>query len=309
MTFSVTILGSSAALPTASRHPSAHLLDIHEQYYLVDCGEGTQRRMMRCGVNPLKLNAVFITHLHGDHCYGLFPMLSTMGLTGRRTPLKLFAPEPFGEILREHVRLYDLALPYEVQYEAVDTRRHAMIYENKVMEVWTVPLRHRVPCAGYLFREKTPPLNIRKEAIERYGLGIAQIAAAKRGEDVVLDDGETLPNCDLTYVPYAPRSYAYLSDTTRSARAAELVSGVDLLYHEATFAHADRRTAAKVGHTTALQAAEVASKARVGRLVLGHFSARYKDLDPLLDEARAVFPETFLAEEGRRFDIPRHREP
>lgn len=307
MTFSVTILGSSAALPTFNRHPSAHLLDVHEQYYLVDCGEGTQRRMMRCGVNPLKLNAIFITHLHGDHCYGLFPLLATMGLTGRKTPLKVFAPEPFGEILREHVRLYDLALPYEVQYEPVDTRRSAMIYENRVMEVWTVPLRHRVPCAGFLFREKTPPLNICKEAIVRYGLGIAQIAAAKRGEDVVLAGGEVIPNGELTYIPYVPRSYAYLSDTTRSARAADIVSGVDLLYHEATFAHSDRRTAAKVGHTTAVEAAEIALKAHAGRLILGHFSARYKDPTPLLDEARSIFPDTFLAEEGRRFDIPRCR--
>lgn len=307
MTFSVTILGSSAALPTSNRHPSAHLLDVHEQHYLVDCGEGTQRRMMRCGVNPLKLNAIFITHLHGDHCYGLFPLLATMGLTGRKTPLKVFAPEPFGEILREHARLYDLALPYEVQYEPVDTRKSAMIYENRVMEVWTVPLRHRVPCAGFLFREKTPPLNIRKEAIVRYGLGIAQIAAAKRGEDVVLAGGEVIPNGELTYIPYVPRSYAYLSDTTRSARAADIVSGVDLLYHEATFAHSDRRTAAKVGHTTAVEAAEIALKAHAGRLILGHFSARYKDPAPLLDEARSVFPDTFLAEEGRRFDIPRCR--
>ena len=307
MTFGITILGCSAALPTARRHPSAQIVNVHEQLYLVDCGEGTQRRMLECGVNPLRLSAVFITHLHGDHSYGLFPLLSTMGLMGRRVPLRVFAPEPFGEILREHVRLYDLALPYEVIHVPVDTRRSAVVFENKVMEVVTVPLRHRVPCAGYLFREKTPPLNVRKSAIERYGLGVAQIAAAKRGEDVTLEEGVTLPCGELTYTPYEPRAYACLSDTLPSAKAAALVRGADLLYHEATFAHADRHTAARVGHSTTVQAAKIALKAEVKRLVLGHFSARYRELGPLLAEARELFPETSLAGEGETLCSPLRR--
>lgn len=236
MTFRVTVLGSSSAMPTLKRNPSAHALNVHEQFFLIDCGEGTQTRLFRCGISPLRLGAVFLTHLHGDHVYGLFGLMSTLGLLGRRTPLKIFAPRPFDRILASHLSLFDSQLPYEVQWEEIDTRAHRLLYENKTLEVWSIPLRHRVPAAGFLFREKTPPLNIRKEAVGLYGLGIAQCRAAKRGEDVLLDDGTVVPNAELTYVPYRRRSYAYLSDTLYSPRAAELVRGVDLLYHEATFA-------------------------------------------------------------------------
>ena len=225
MTFRVTILGSGSALPTPRRNPSAHVLNVHEQFFLVDCGEGTQARLMSCGINPLKINAVFISHLHGDHVYGLFGLISTLGLTGRRTPLQIFAPRPFDEILAAHRRYFDTELPEEIGWNEVRTRRSELIYENKVLEVRSVPLRHRVPAAGFLFREKTPPLNVRKEAVARYGLGIAQCVAAKRGEDVALDSGETIPNGELTYLPYRGRSYAYLSDTLPSARAAGLVGG------------------------------------------------------------------------------------
>ena len=170
MTFRVTILGSGSALPTPRRNPSAHVLNVHEQFFLVDCGEGTQARLMSCGINPLKINAVFISHLHGDHVYGLFGLISTLGLTGRRTPLQIFAPRPFDEILAAHRRYFDTELPYEIQWNEVRTRRSELIYENKVLEVRSVPLRHRVPAAGFLFREKTPPLNVRKEAVGGRGL-------------------------------------------------------------------------------------------------------------------------------------------
>ena len=218
MSFAVTILGSASAKPTATRHPSAQAVDIHEQYFLVDAGEGVQQQLVRCGINPLKLRAVFISHLHGDHVFGLFPLLSSLGLYGRRTPLPVFAPTPFGEILACHLRYFDSELPYEVTWHPTDTTRHALLWENRTVEVWSVPLRHRVPCAGFLFREKEPPLNVNKAAIARYGLSIAQIAAAKRGEEVLLDTGERIANDELTYRPYAPRSYAYLSDTNFSAR-------------------------------------------------------------------------------------------
>ena len=155
MTFRVTILGSGSALPTPRRNPSAHVLNVHEQFFLVDCGEGTQARLMSCGINPLKINAVFISHLHGDHVYGLFGLISTLGLTGRRTPLQIFAPRPFDEILAAHRRYFDTELPYEIRWNEVRTRRSELIYENKVLEVRSVPLRHRVPAAGFLFREKT----------------------------------------------------------------------------------------------------------------------------------------------------------
>lgn len=304
MTFRVTILGSSSASPTPKRNPAAHALNVHEQFFLIDCGEGTQQRLMRAGINPQKINAVFITHLHGDHVFGLFGLISTLGMQGRRTPLAVYAPRPFDEILACHLRYFDSRLPYQIQWHEVETRKHERLYENKVMEVWSVPLRHRIPAAGFLFREKTPPLNIRKEVVGHYDLGIAQCAAAKRGEDLLLEDGTVLPNETLTYRPYQPRSYAYLSDTLYSPKATGLVQGVDLLYHEATFAETDKALARDTGHSTARQAATAALKAGAGRLLIGHFSSRYKDEKLLEAEARSVFPATEAVEEGKTYDIP-----
>ena len=307
MTFRVTILGSSSATPTPERNPSAHVLNVHEQFFLVDCGEGTQQRLIRCGVNPMKLQAVFLSHLHGDHVYGVFGLISTLGLMGKKTPLQIFAPRPFDEILANHLRYFDTELSYEVQWHEVETRKHKMLFENKTLEVWSVPLRHKVPAAGFLFREKAPALNLHKEAVARYGLGIAQCRAAKRGEDVVLDDGTVVPNAELTYRPYRERSFAYLSDTLYSHRAAELVSGVDLFYHEATFADEDRTLAKKTGHSTAKQAAQAALVAGAGRLLIGHFSSRYKDLRQLEEEAREVFPRSEAVIEGHSYEIPCNR--
>ena len=167
MGFNVTILGSSSAKPTATRHPSAQVVNVHEQHYLVDAGEGTQRQMARTGINPLKLRAVFISHLHGDHVFGLFPLLSTLGLYGRRTPLPIYAPAPFGEMLACHLRYFDSDLPYEAEWHEVRTTEHALLFENRTLEVWSVPLRHRIPTAGFLFREKEPPLNVDKFKIAK----------------------------------------------------------------------------------------------------------------------------------------------
>ncbi len=304
MTFRVTILGSSSASPTPRRNPAAHALNVHEQFFLIDCGEGTQQRLMRAGIHPQKINAVFISHLHGDHVYGLFGLISTLGLQGRRTPLAIYAPRPFDEILAAHLRYFDSQLPYEVQWHEVETRKHRLLYENKVLEVYSIPLRHRVPAAGFFFREKEPPLNIRKEAIERFGMGIADCAAVKRGEDLRLADGRTIPNDKLTYRPYRGRSYAYLSDTLYSPKAAGLVEGVDLLYHEATFTDEDKALARQTGHSTSRQAAMAALKAQAGRLLIGHFSSRYKEEQRLVDEARQLFPQTEAVEEGKSYDIP-----
>ena len=307
MSFAITILGSSSAKPTGSRHPSAQTVNVHEQLYLVDAGEGVQQQMARLGINPLKLRAVFISHLHGDHVFGLFPLLSTLGLYGRRTPLPVYAPAPFGEMLACHLRYFDSDLPYEVEWHEVRTTRHALLFENRTLEVWSIPLRHRVPTAGFLFREKEPPLNVDKFKIAKYGLSVAQIAAAKRGEDATLDTGETIPNEELTYRPYRARSYAYLSDTARSPKAAELAQGVDLLYHEATYAAAESKTARLRGHSTTEDAAKAALRAGVGRLVIGHYSSRYKDENVLVEEARRLFPESYPATEGMTFTIEKQR--
>jgi ribonuclease Z len=303
MSIAVTILGNSSAKPTPTGHPSAQVVNINEQLFLVDAGEGVQRQMARCGISALKLRAVFISHLHGDHLYGLFPLLSTLGLYGRRTTLRVYAPRPFGDMLEAFLRLCEGDLPYQVEWVEVDTTKNQIIFENDTTEVWSLPLRHRVPTAGYLFRQKEPPLNVKKYAIERYGLTVPQIVQAKRGEDVVLESGEVLANADITYRPYGTLSYAYCSDTNYSARLAKMVEGVDMLYHEATYEAKERKTAKERGHATTADAAKVASMAGAGRLLIGHFSSRYKDLQPLLDESREIFPATDIAREGETFLI------
>ncbi len=303
MTFKVTILGAASAKPSATRHQTSQLVNVAEQYFLVDAGEGVQSRLMRVGVNPMRLTAVFISHLHGDHLFGLFPMISSLGLMGRKQPLHIYAPNPFGEILENHRRFFDPELPYEVVWHEVHTTQHELLFENNALEVWSVPLRHRVPTAGFLFREKPAGLNVAKEAIEKYGLGVAQITSAKRGEDVTLEDGVVVPNGEITYIPRAPRSYAYLSDTNYSGKAVSLVKGVDLLYHEATYADDMRQEAKQRGHSTTLQAARAAVESGAGKLIIGHFSSRYKEPEVLVEECRTLFPESYLAEEYKSFEI------
>ena len=303
MPISVTILGNSSAKPTATGHPSAQVVNINEQLFLVDAGEGVQRQMARCGISPLKLRAVFISHLHGDHVFGLFPLLSTLGLYGRRTPLKIYAPRPFGEALEGFLRLFESDLPYTPEWVEVDTTKHQIIFENDTTEIWSLPLRHRVPTAGYLFRQKEPSLNVTKYAIERYELDMHQIVAAKRGEDIELASGEIIANDMLTYRPYPPMSYAYCSDTNYSARLAKMCEGVDMLYHEATYDASMQKMAKLRGHSSTTDAAKVAKMASAGKLLIGHFSSRYKELEPLLQECREIFPETYIAEEKQTFTI------
>lgn len=299
----VTVLGRASAKPTVTSHPSAQIVNVNEQYYLVDAGEGTQQQMFRRGINPLKLRAVFISHLHGDHVFGLFPLLSTMGLCGRQMPLKVFAPRPFDEMLEFHLKYFDEHLPYQVEWVEVDTTKHSCIFENKSVEVWSVPLRHKIPCAGFHFKERSPELNVHKFKIEKYSLSIAQIVAAKRGEDITLEDGTVIENSELTYLPFTPKSYAYLSDTSRSAVAARRIKGVDLLYHEATYTKEFARDAKERGHSTAADAAQIAVAAEAKALIVGHFSSRYKSPEALLAEAKEIFENTQLAEEGETYTL------
>lgn len=303
MAFSVTILGNSSAKPTPKAHPSAQVVNLNEQYYLVDAGEGVQQQLIRRGINPLRLRAVFISHLHGDHCFGLFPLIATLGLEGKRTPLDIYAPAPMGEILEYHRKYFWDDLPYEVKWHEVRTTEHQIIFENSSLEVWSVPLRHRVPTAGYHFKQKQPGLNVEKFKIEKYNLSISQIVAAKRGEDIVLESGEVIANSELTYIPYKARSYAYLSDTNYSAKAAERVRGVDLLYHETTYSQSEEMWAKGRGHSTTIEAAKVALKAEAKRLIIGHFSSRYKNHEELRDECRTIFENTDIATEGETFTI------
>ena len=303
MRFEVTVLGSSSAVADNRKHHSAHVLNAREQFYLIDCGEATQIQLRRYGVNLLKINHIFISHLHGDHVFGLPGMISTLGFMGKRTPLHIYAPAPITKYVEYHKELFESELAYEIVVHEVNNTEHQLIYENKVLEVWSIPLRHSVATSGYLFREKVPPRNVRKECIERYGLTPQEIVAIKAGSPLRLESGEVVDNEQLTYLPYKPRSYAYCSDTNASGRVAEIVSGVDLLYHEATFAEDQHTMARKTGHSTARQAAKIAAQAGVGRLLIGHHSSRYKTSDVLLAEAREIFPDTLDAVEGEVYKI------
>lgn len=303
MTFSVTILGSSSASPTINRFQTAHVVNVRERFFLIDCGEGTQMQMLRNNISVSKISHIFISHLHGDHIFGLYGLLSSMNLDNRRHELHIYGFSMLEYILNDYLKYFGNDFRYKIILHVVNVRHHKVIYEDDVMTVETIPLKHRVPCCGYLFKEKTPELNVRKEMIGRHKLSLAEIVQVKNGCDLMYDDGKILSNAELSYLPYNPRSYAFCSDTQYHKKIVDIIANVDLLYHESTFAHDLLKIAKKTGHSTTIQAAEIAQQANVKKLIIGHFSSRYKDLEPLLNESRSVFPETYLAKENEVFEI------
>ncbi len=306
MNFTLNILGTASALPTVNRYPSAQVLDVRGRLFLIDCGEGVQMQIRRSRLSLLKLDTVFITHLHGDHTFGIFGLLSTMSMLGRKTPFHIYAPEAFGPILGNFLSSFGEGFNFEPVHHTVKTSGPEMIFETRTVEVLAFPLRHRIETYGYLFREKMPMRNVRKEAIWQYGLTLAEIAALKRGEDVVRtpDSAEILKSADLTYLPYEPRSFAYCSDTAPFPELASWISGVDLLYHEATFPEEYGHIARATFHSTTLQAAGCALEAGVKKLVIGHYSSRFPDVNFYLDEVRSIFPDAVLGREGMKIDVP-----
>ena len=305
MSFELTILGSSAALPTSKRFPSAHLLNAGERFFLVDCGEGTQIRLRHFGINPMRIHHILISHLHGDHVFGLFGLLSSLGMMGRKVPIHLYGPAILEEYLSSYTRFFG-TLPFSLEFSKPG-EENEFIYENDKLTIKAIPLKHRTTAYGYLFREKKKPLNVKKEQIEAFGLGIADIVKVKRGEDYVTGKGKVIPNSRLTLPPVHQRSYAYLSDTRFDPGLAETVTGVDLLFHEATFLDRDKKLAVETQHSTAAEAATLARQAEVKRLLIGHFSSRYKD--PLLfeNEAKAIFENSRAVNDGDIYSIPLER--
>jgi ribonuclease Z len=241
--------------------------------------------------------------MHGDHTYGLFGLISTFSLLGREEPLHIYGPENLEEMIVDHMRFFQNDPGYELIFHRIQNRRSALLYEDKTIEVRSLPLIHRIPACGFLFREKEKERNIRKELIGEYEIPIRQIVEIKKGADFVLPDGTRIPNSDLTLPPPSPRSYAYCSDTRPNESILPLISGVDLLYHETTFLHDDVKLSHETYHTTARQAAEFAAKARAGRLLIGHFSSRYKRLSEFESEAREVFRETYAVNDGDVFEV------
>jgi ribonuclease Z len=303
----LTILGSSSALPTSERYPSAHVLNAHERLYLIDCGEGTQMQMRKNHIRFSKINHIFISHLHGDHIFGIYGLLSTFSLMGRKNTLHLFAPEKYELILTSHLNDFDIHLNFEIDFIPLSGNNPVKILDDKYLTVTSFPLKHRVPSFGFVFREKLADRKIIKDSITKYAIPIAKIQSVKRGEDFITDIGEIIRNEDITLPPSVPLSYAYCSDTRYFRRLASFIRGVTVLYHEATFDNSKRELALMTGHSTATDAGTVASEAEAGTLLIGHFSARYRDSETLVAEARTIFPETYAAEDDKTYDIARIR--
>lgn len=296
-------LGTASALPTANRYPSAHILTVRERLFLIDCGEGAQMQMRKAGISIGRIDNIFISHLHGDHVFGLFGLLSTLAMMGRTVPLYIYAPYRLSEILAFFKEQFGEGIKYEIVHVPVKCTAPQKILDLKSLEVFALPLQHRGETYGYLFKEKQPLRNIHKHLIEPYGLSLYEIARLKEGIDVERE-GEVLKSEEFTYLPYTPRSFAYCSDTAPFKELSEWVGGVDLLYHEGTFGEELREMSVATRHSTASDAARCALDAKAGKLVIGHYSSRYKNIENLVDEAKKIFKETYPAKEGAIFDIP-----
>ena len=303
MKFELTILGCNAALPANGRHPSAQVLNIHEELFLIDCGEGTQIRMNDFGIKKNKINHIFISHLHGDHIFGLIGLMTSMSLANREKELHIHSPIGLSEIIEVQLRITKAHITYPFHFHEIDPTQHQLIFENKKVEVFSLPLLHRIPASGFLFREKPFPLNMNAQKIEEYNIPFSSIPAIKSGEDFITPFGKHISNNELTLPPKTPRSFAYCSDTAFAKYLTELIQDVDLLYHEATFATDELEQAKLTMHSTAHQAAIIAIEANAKQLIIGHYSSRYLDLNILLNEAKEVFVNTLLAEEGKVYAV------
>ena len=310
MSFSLTILGSSSALPTSKRSPSAQVLNVQERLFLIDCGEGTQIQFRKYKVKFSKINHIFISHLHGDHFFGLFGLISTYSLLNRTNDLHIYAHEELEKILScISIQMYqpensgENKLPFKIIYHHINSKQSELIYEDNKLTVETIPLKHKIHTCGFLFREKPKPRNIKKELVETYKIPVKDIIKIKQGADFITNDGKLITNKELTIPPPKPRSYAFCSDTLYNEDIIPIIKDVDLLYHEATFMHDLEDKAKLTFHSTTIQAANIAKKANVSKLIIGHISSRYKDDNAVLEEAKSVFQNTKLAEDGKTYSV------
>ena len=303
MKFELTILGCGSAAPTTRFNPSAQVLNVNDHLFLIDCGEGTQMQMRKYKIHFQKIDHIFISHLHGDHVFGLMGYLATQHLLGRTKELFLYAPEAIEQVIQTQLKASETYLRFSLKIVPLTGKESEIILDNKIVTVCTIPLKHRIYCNGFLFKEKERPRNIIKEKIEEFNIPVHKINAIKNGEDFTAENGMVIPNHLLTKAPSPPRSYAYCSDTAYSEKIVEIIGNVNLLYHESTFIEADAARAKETLHSTAKQAAEIAKKSDAHKLLLGHFSARYRDFDLFLDEAKTVFENTALCFDGATFEV------
>jgi ribonuclease Z len=303
MSFSLTILGSSSAIPTSKRYLTAHLVNHDERFFLIDCGEGTQNQLRRYKTKFTRINHIFISHLHGDHVFGLFGLLSSLSMMGRKSPLYIYSDPRLTELLTNHFNFFKETFSYLIIYKPFGSKKSQIIYDDGKLEVITIPLKHRIACVGFQFREKPKLKNIKKEYIEFYNLGIKDIVSIKNGNDYLTKDGQVIKNEYLTTAPIPLKTYTYCTDTKALDSIIPLIENTDLLYHESTFLNEDFKLAKATYHSTPGQAADIAKKANVKKLLLGHFSSRYKDDSKFLKEAQEIFPNSFMAEDGMEIDL------
>lgn len=309
MSFTVTIIGSNSAVPAHGRNPSAQIVTISDKLYLVDCGEGTQMRLSQYGIKWSKINQIFISHMHGDHYFGLIGLISTYHLLKRTKPLEIYGPALLKEIIDLQLAAGNTTLNYVIHFHALDPTKRKVIFENEDITVETVILNHRIDCTGFLFREKQKERKINRDKMLEYNIAFDYVPELKKGNDIVIaETGEKFLNTELTLDPVHARSYAYCCDTAYDETIIPQIKNTDLLYHDCTFDAYGAERAAETFHATTHQAATIAKKAGTGKLLIGHFSAKYSNLQPLLEEAREIFPATALAEEGITFEIPKKLE-
>ena len=295
--FELHVLGCGSALPTTRHFPTSQIVNVRDKLFMIDCGEGAQLQFRKSRLKFSRLNHIFISHLHGDHCFGLLGLISTLNLLGRTAELHIHSPKGLEDLMITMIDFFNRQMTYKVLFHEFGTKEAAVVYEDRSLTVTTIPLRHRMPCCGFLFAEKPGPNHILRDMIDFYQVPVYELNRIKNGADYVTPEGEVIPNARLTRPSAAPRRYAYCSDTIYLPSVTEQIKGVDLLFHEATFAEDAAPRAKETFHTTASQAARIARDAEVKKLLIGHFSARYDDEQVLLDEARAVFPNTQLAKE------------
>ena len=296
--FEITILGCGSALPTTLHNPSSQLVRLNQKLFMIDCGEGTQLQMRKFKTHIGKLHSIFISHLHGDHVFGLPGLISTLDLLGRTGDLNIYAPKEIETFFKPILSYFNPHLSFKINIIALHPDKFETIFENNSIRISSFPLKHRIATCGFLFEEKERPLHIKREMIDFYHIPITQIKAIKEGEDFYLADGTLIPNRTLTFPAAPPRKYAYCSDTAYNPEMIPYIEGVDVLYHEATFAENETARAHETYHSTAREAAEIAKAAHVKKLIVGHFSSRYQENDILLNEAMSVFTNTEPANEG-----------
>lgn len=301
--FEVNILGCGSALPTTRHFASSQVVNIREKLFMIDCGEGAQLQLRRSKLKFTRLNHIFISHLHGDHCFGLMGLISTFGLLGRTADLHIYAHEDLERLLTPHLEFFCKGMTYDVIFHSIDPTKEAIIYDDRSVSISTIPLKHRIPTCGFLFQEKKTPNHIIRDMVDFYQIPVFELNRIKNGEDYITPEGVVVPNNRLTSPSAPARSYAYCSDTAYQRSIIPQIKGVDLLFHESTFAQSDAARAKETFHTTASQAAEIARDAEAKQLVIGHFSARYEDESILLKEAQAIYPNTLLAKENQRIII------